>query len=65
MHLLGQHGTQPSYINKKAVARIYGCNERTVDRLRQKGILKAIRLGGLIRFDIDDVRAAAEAAKGE
>jgi excisionase family DNA binding protein len=42
-------------MSTKAVADMLGCSERHVTRLRDRG-LKAIRLGGVVRFRPEDVQ---------
>jgi excisionase family DNA binding protein len=45
------------------VARRLQASERTVRRYAESGVLPAIRIGGLIRFDPRDVEAVLAAAR--
>lgn len=56
--------TQDRLLSKREVAKLLGCDIRTIDRLRQRQLLPAIRLSNsLIRFAPADVTAAIEALK--
>jgi excisionase family DNA binding protein len=45
------------------VARRLNASERTIRRYAANGVLPAIRIGGLIRFDRRDVDAVIEARR--
>lgn len=48
---------EPRLLTKPELARLLRCSERTVDRLRASGRLRAVQLvpGGRVRFRHDDV----------
>jgi excisionase family DNA binding protein len=52
-------------LDKSEVSKILLVSVRTVDRLRQSGELKALRVRGSIRFSEDDVRAYLESQRPE
>ena len=65
-----QIDTQNRLLSKREVAKLLGCDIRTIDRLRQRlhangaPILPAIRLSNsLIRFSPADVMAAIQSLK--
>jgi len=39
------------------VARLLKCSTRTVHKFKEKGILKFMKIGGLLRFRKEDVNA--------
>jgi excisionase family DNA binding protein len=45
----------PNWSTKKQLAAFLGVSERTIDRLRRSGLLKAFKLGRLVRFRQEDV----------
>lgn len=56
--------TQARLLSKREVAKLLGCDIRTIDRLRQRQLLPAIRLSNsLIRFSPADVAATIQALK--
>jgi hypothetical protein len=59
-----QTQTTPTYLDKRQVAKLLSCDERSIDRMRQRGLLRAIVLSpSMVRFDLADVTAAIEALK--
>jgi excisionase family DNA binding protein len=46
----------PKLLKKKDVAAILGCTVRTVDKLRKTRELREVNIGGLIRFDPQDLQ---------
>jgi len=47
----------PKLLSIKEVAKILGCSERTVLRLKEKGELKFSKLGGLQRMRADQINS--------
>lgn len=56
-HLL----TEKQYVSKRWVADRWMTSERTIDRLIARGVLKAYRVGKLIRLDSVEVENALTA----
>jgi excisionase family DNA binding protein len=54
---------RPRLLDAHAVAEVLGCCYDTVHRLRRRGLLRAVALGGAWRFDPRDVEAYIEAQK--
>jgi excisionase family DNA binding protein len=52
-------------LDKSEVSRLLFVSVRTVDRLRESGELKALRVRGSIRFSEDDVRRFLESQRRE
>ena len=52
-------------LDKSEVSKLLLVSVRTVDRLRESGELKALRVRGSIRFSEDDVRAFLESQRRE
>ena len=45
-------------INRSQMAAAAGVSLRTVDEWRENGIIPFLKIGGVIRFDLDQVMAA-------
>jgi excisionase family DNA binding protein len=45
-------------INRSQVAAATGVSLRTIDQWRENGIIPFLKIGGVIRFDLDQVMAA-------
>jgi excisionase family DNA binding protein len=52
-------------LDKSEVSKLLFVSVRTVDRLRESGELKALRVRGSIRFSEDDVRGFLESQRQE
>ena len=50
-------------LTRKEAAQILGVSERTLWTLTEKGIIPAVPIGRLVRYDTDDLRRAIEAMK--
>jgi excisionase family DNA binding protein len=46
--------------DKKETAKHLGISTRSLDRLRDKGEIRAVKLGGSIRFRPEDIEATLE-----
>jgi excisionase family DNA binding protein len=46
-----------TYLSKRECAEMLSTTERTVDRWRQTGKLKAVFIGSMTRFKLSDVQA--------
>ena len=54
--------TEPEFISRGEVARLFGVSPSTVTRWARTGLLKAVRTpGGHYRFHADEMRRAARA----
>jgi len=54
--------TEPDFISRGEVARLFGVSPSTVTRWARTGLLKAVRTpGGHYRFHADQMRRAARA----
>lgn len=49
-------------LSKKEVAEKFGITTRTVNRWRNRGVLKAVVVGKVVRFRPDDVQAVIHRA---
>lgn len=49
-------------VSKSDVADMLSVSARTVDRLADKGLLKRIRIGRMIRFDLHQIEAWLDAS---
>ena len=49
---------EPLYLNKKQLAQSLLVSERTIDNWRERGVIPFLKIKGVIRFNLDDVRAA-------
>ena len=50
-------------LSKEEFAKELGCSQSTIDRLRKDGTVKGIKMGGQIRFKLDEVaRVLSEVA---
>ena len=45
-------------INRSQMAAAAGVSLRTIDQWRENGIIPFLKIGGVIRFDLDQVMAA-------
>src|SRR5262245_33151264 len=50
----------PFWTDKAGIAHALQRSQRTVDLWRERGILPYIRIGGTIRFNVEECRAAIE-----
>lgn len=50
----------PILVNEKEAARMLGCCERTVYRMRKAGELKYVSLGAAIRYSRDEIARFVE-----
>ena len=58
------HSTQPTYLDKRQLARLLSCDERSIDRMGRRGLLRAIVLSpSMLRFDLADVQSAMDRLK--
>ena len=48
------------WVGTDEVAKAIPVCKRTVDTWREKGIIPFIRIGGVLRYDLDEVKAALE-----
>ncbi|HEY2414962.1 MAG TPA: helix-turn-helix domain-containing protein [Pirellulaceae bacterium] len=49
--------------DKKSAAAFLGCGIRTLDKMTADGVVTAVKLGWLVRFDPSDLRALVESRK--
>lgn len=52
-------------LDKEALADLFKCSKRQIDYLREKRNLPYVKLGGLVRFDLDCVKKWLQKQKGE
>ena len=50
----------PLYTNSTGLAQALRVGRRTIDNWRERGLIPYVKVGGIVRFDIDEVRAALE-----
>ena len=54
----------PTYLTKRQLAKLLACDERTIDRWRSRGLIRAIVLSpSMVRFDLADVQEMLERLK--
>jgi hypothetical protein len=51
---------EPLYLNKKQLAQSLLVSERTIDTWRERSVIPFLKIRGVIRFNLADVRAALE-----
>lgn len=51
---------EPLYVDKRQLAQSMLVSERTVDNWRDRGVIPFIKVRGVIRFKLDEVREAIE-----
>ncbi len=56
--------TDPMLVNRREAARLLGISPTTVDNLRLSGAIPSIKIAARRLFDVADIRAFIEAAKG-
>jgi excisionase family DNA binding protein len=54
--------TQDKLLTKKEVADKFGITTRTLNRWRNRGVIKAVVVGRVVRFRPDDVQAVIHRA---
>lgn len=47
----------PLFLDKEEVAKLFSVTVRTIDQWRGKGLLPYYKIGGLVRFRLNDVQA--------
>jgi excisionase family DNA binding protein len=47
-------------LTKKETAALFNISERTLDRWRERGLLQALKVGGIVRFDLQAVAALVD-----
>lgn len=52
-------------LDKEALAELFKCSKRQIDYLRERRNLPYVKLGGLVRFDLDCVKAWLKNQKGK
>jgi predicted site-specific integrase-resolvase len=48
--------TEPYSLSRRDLAERWGCSIETIKRREKAGILRAMRLGGLVRYRLSDIR---------
>lgn len=51
-------------LDRREVGRVLKCSERTIINYEQRGLLKPVRIGGLVRFTADSLREFIERQSG-
>ena len=52
--------TEPFYINREQLAHTIPVSPRTIDEWRLKGWIPFLKIGGVVRFDLAEVKLALE-----
>jgi excisionase family DNA binding protein len=52
--------TAPFYVSREEIARAIPVSPRTIDEWRIKGWIPYLKIGGVVRFDLKEVKAALE-----
>lgn len=57
-------GAPPMLVDRRQAGRALGVSPTTIDNLRQSGKLPSLKIGTRRLFDLADIRAFIESAKG-